>query len=92
MSFEALMGASLRLAASVETLAAIGAELRLRRDGLDGDPRLRAPAGHHACRRTATARPCRCRPGGHCPRLHCGQLSPGAGSAGTSGVRARMDL
>lgn len=42
MSFDSLMAASLRLSASVDTLAAIGAELQLRQEGPDGDPRVRA--------------------------------------------------
>ena len=41
MSFEALMGVVQRLLASTETLAALGAELRLRRDGTQADPRAR---------------------------------------------------
>jgi ubiquinone/menaquinone biosynthesis C-methylase UbiE len=36
------MGASQRLSVSVETLAALGAQLRLQQDGLDGDPRVGA--------------------------------------------------
>jgi ubiquinone/menaquinone biosynthesis C-methylase UbiE len=42
MSFESLMAASQRLSVSVETLAALGAQLRLQQEGLDGDPRVRA--------------------------------------------------
>jgi precorrin-6B methylase 2 len=42
MSFESLMAVSQRLSVSPEALAALGAELRLRREGLDGDPRVRA--------------------------------------------------
>ena len=42
MSFESLMAVSQRLSVSLEALAALGAELRLRREGLDGDPRVRA--------------------------------------------------
>jgi precorrin-6B methylase 2 len=42
MSFESLMAVSQRLSVSLEALAALGAELRLRRQGLDGDPRVRA--------------------------------------------------
>lgn len=42
MSFESLMAASHRLSVSVEALAALGAELRLRQEGLEGDPRIRA--------------------------------------------------
>jgi SAM-dependent methyltransferase len=42
MSFESLMAVSQRLTASVETLAALGAQLRFLQNGLDGDPRVRA--------------------------------------------------
>jgi hypothetical protein len=42
MSFESLMAASQRLSVSVETLAALGAQLRLQQSGLDGDSRVRA--------------------------------------------------
>ena len=42
MSFESLMAASHRLSVSVEALAALGAELRLRQEGLEGDRRVRA--------------------------------------------------
>ena len=42
MSFESLMAVSQRLSVSLEALAALGAELRLRREGLGGDPRVRA--------------------------------------------------
>lgn len=42
MSFEALMKQCQSLNSSVETLAAIGAELRLRSEKLGGDPRVRA--------------------------------------------------
>src|SRR5215831_15651597 len=42
MSFESLMAASQRLGVSVEALAALGAQLRLQQDGLEGDPRVRA--------------------------------------------------
>ena len=38
MSFESLMGVVQRLNASTEALAALGAELRLRRDGAQADP------------------------------------------------------
>jgi SAM-dependent methyltransferase len=41
MSFESLMGASQRLSVSVETLAAVGAQLRLQENGLEADPRVR---------------------------------------------------
>ena len=41
MSFDSLIAASQRLNASVEALAAIGAELRLRREGGIADPRVR---------------------------------------------------
>jgi SAM-dependent methyltransferase len=41
MSFESLMGAVQRLIASTEALAALGAELQLRRDGTQADPRTR---------------------------------------------------
>jgi hypothetical protein len=41
MSFESLMGVSQRLGASVETLAALGAQLRFLENGLDGDSRMR---------------------------------------------------
>jgi SAM-dependent methyltransferase len=41
MSFEALMAASQKLNASVEALAALGATLRLRREGGTADPRVR---------------------------------------------------
>ena len=42
MSFETFMRQLHGLNSSLETLASIGAELRLRRDGLTGDPRVRA--------------------------------------------------
>jgi precorrin-6B methylase 2 len=42
MSFDTLMAVSQRLGVSVEALAALGAELRLRQEGLEGDPRVRA--------------------------------------------------
>ena len=42
MTFESLMAVSQRLSVSVEALAALGAELRLRQEGLEGDPRVRA--------------------------------------------------
>jgi SAM-dependent methyltransferase len=42
MSFESLMAAAQRLSLSIEALAALGAELRLRQEGLEGDPRVRA--------------------------------------------------
>jgi SAM-dependent methyltransferase len=42
MSFESLMAASQRLSVSLETLAALGAQLRLQQDGLHADPRVRA--------------------------------------------------
>jgi SAM-dependent methyltransferase len=41
MSFESLMGVVQRLNASTEALAALGAELRLRRDGAQADPETR---------------------------------------------------
>jgi len=41
MSFEAVMHVAQRLSASMEALAAIGAELRLRHDGTAADPRTR---------------------------------------------------
>ena len=41
MGFEALMGVVRRLSASTEALAALGAELRLRRDGAQADPGTR---------------------------------------------------
>jgi hypothetical protein len=41
MSFESLMGVSQRLSTSVETLAALGAQLRFLENGLDGDSRMR---------------------------------------------------
>ena len=41
MSFESLMAASQRLSVSVETLAALGAQLRFLQNGLDGDSRVR---------------------------------------------------
>ena len=41
MSFETFMQHLQTLNSSLETLAAIGAELRLRRDGLTGDTRVR---------------------------------------------------
>ncbi len=41
MGFDALIAASQRLNTSVETLAALGAELRLRREGDPADPRVR---------------------------------------------------
>jgi SAM-dependent methyltransferase len=41
MSFESLMGAVQRLNASTEALAALGAELRLRRDGTQADSQTR---------------------------------------------------
>ncbi|HET9378902.1 MAG TPA: class I SAM-dependent methyltransferase [Chthoniobacterales bacterium] len=42
MSFESLMSELQALNLSVEALAAIGAELRLRREGLDGNPLVRS--------------------------------------------------
>jgi SAM-dependent methyltransferase len=42
MSFESLLAASQRLSVSVETLAALGAQLRLEQSGLGGDPRVHA--------------------------------------------------
>ncbi len=42
MSVQSLLGACQKLNASLETLAAIGAELRVRREGLVPDPRVRA--------------------------------------------------
>ena len=42
MSFDSLMAAAQRLSVSVEALAALGAQLRLQQDGLEGDPRVRA--------------------------------------------------
>ena len=39
MSFESLIATAQRLQASVEALAALGAELRIRREGLPADPR-----------------------------------------------------
>ena len=42
MSFESLMAASQRLSVSVETMAAVGAQLRLQQEGLDADPRVGA--------------------------------------------------
>jgi SAM-dependent methyltransferase len=42
MTFERLNAVVQRLSVSVEALAALGAELRLRRDGADGDPGVRA--------------------------------------------------
>lgn len=42
MSSESLMAASQRLSVSVETLAALGAQLRLQQNGLDADSRVRA--------------------------------------------------
>jgi SAM-dependent methyltransferase len=42
MSFESLMTELTALNSSVEALAALGAELRLRREGLGGDPRVRS--------------------------------------------------
>ena len=41
MSIESLMGLVQRLNASTETLAALGAELRLRRDDAQADPETR---------------------------------------------------
>jgi len=41
MSFESLLAGIQRLSVSVEALAAVGAELRLQQQGLDGDPRVR---------------------------------------------------
>jgi SAM-dependent methyltransferase len=41
MTFEGMMGAALRMSASVEAFAALGAELRLRQAGLAGDPHTR---------------------------------------------------
>jgi hypothetical protein len=41
MSFGSLMSAAMRLSASMEALAALGAELRLRREGLFSAPRVR---------------------------------------------------
>jgi len=42
MSFESLIAAAQRLSTSVEALAALGAQLRLQQDGLEGNPRVRA--------------------------------------------------
>jgi SAM-dependent methyltransferase len=42
MSFESLMAVLQRLTVSVETLAALGAQLRFLQNGLDGDSRVRA--------------------------------------------------
>ena len=42
MSFESLIAVSQRLNLSVETLAALGAQLRFLQNGLDGDSRVRA--------------------------------------------------
>jgi SAM-dependent methyltransferase len=42
VSFDSLMAVSQRLNASLEALAALGAELRLRQSGEAGDPRVRA--------------------------------------------------
>jgi len=42
MSFESLMAELQRLTVSVETLAALGAQLRFLQNGLDGDSRVRA--------------------------------------------------
>src|SRR5215472_11956123 len=42
MSFESLITAAQRLSTSVEALAALGAQLRLQQDGLEGNPRVRA--------------------------------------------------
>jgi hypothetical protein len=41
MSFDTLMSVVRRLTESTESLAVLGAELRLRRDAVSGDPRLR---------------------------------------------------
>ena len=41
MSFESLIAAAQRLSTSVEALAALGAQLRLQQDGLEGNPRVR---------------------------------------------------
>ena len=41
MSFESLLLASQRLSVSVEALAAVGAQLRLQQQEVDGDPRVR---------------------------------------------------
>ena len=42
MGFESLIAAAQRLSTSVEALAALGAQLRLQQDGLEGNPRVRA--------------------------------------------------
>jgi len=42
MSFGYLMALSLRLTASLETLAALGVQLRFQQNGLEGDSRVRA--------------------------------------------------
>lgn len=42
MSFESLMAVLQRLTVSVETLAALGAQLRFLQNGLEGDSRMRA--------------------------------------------------
>ena len=42
MSFESLMAVSQRLSVSLETLAALGAQLRFLQNGLDGDSGVRA--------------------------------------------------
>src|SRR5215469_14236433 len=42
MGFESLIAAAQRLSTSVEALAALGAQLRLQQDRLEGNPRVRA--------------------------------------------------
>ena len=41
MSFESLIATSQRLSVSLEALAALGAQLHLKHEGLDVDPRMR---------------------------------------------------
>jgi hypothetical protein len=42
MSFESMIAAAQRLSISVEALAALGAQLRLQQDLVEGNPRVRA--------------------------------------------------
>ena len=57
MGFESLIAAAQRLSTSVEALAALGAQLRLQQDGLEGNPRVaRSPERNRARRRSTIAR------------------------------------
>jgi hypothetical protein len=55
--FEAMMARIHQLSVSVEALAALGAQLRLRQDRLEGDPHLRGHPRVLASGRISAARP-----------------------------------